>query len=1155
MVKEQQIEALLREFQKSFSMPYLLGQKKGSILSMSLSAEATMLASAYRKEKRAMFVIKKNLYQAQRLYSQVMQLLTEEEVVFFSVDESLRVEAVASSPEMSAARNESMARLLYAKEGLLCITHTAAVARHLPLVSLYESRCLNLRVDMVISMNALKEVLFKAGYQPASKVDQPMTYSVRGGIIDVFALNHEDPVRIEFFDDVIESIRYFDVGTQRTKSQLKQILISPASDVLFAEEDASFIAQKANTLLMKEQRRKTGPEFDVLKTQVEEEMTLLEEGYCESRLYKYMTWLPNTASILDYQKDPLVIASAIDEIESSYQTLMEETMVYMNELYEDQKSLLMLDLFHDVRNILGKYSYVSIKSFRQTADDIDVKIRPVSLLAGNLTSYLDILIQKAQTNKVIFSLTSEQDQRQLYDYLEDHEQQVFNMQDLQKQDHGFFRMNVDWEEGFEALDEQLFVISSKELFHKKPRIARYANKFKEAEVLKTYQELHPGDYIVHEQYGVGQYHGIVTKEIDGIHRDFLEVLYRGNDVLLVPLEQFSLIRKFTSKEGVVVKTHKLGTNEWEKTKKKIKERVDDLAERLVELYALREEKIGFAYSEDSALQEEFDQAFDYDLTKDQEVAVQEIKQDMQQPKPMDRLLCGDVGFGKTEVALRAAFKAILDHKQVAFLCPTTILSLQHYRTAMKRCNEFGVRIAVINRFILPSVQKEIIQKVKNKEIDLLIGTHRLLSADIQFADLGLLVIDEEQRFGVEHKEKIKELKHSVDVLSLSATPIPRTLQMSLIGIRSLSQLDTPPKNRMPVQTYVIEKNKMVIKEIIERELSRDGQVFYLFNRVSQIFQVAAQIEKSIPGCRVGVAHGKMTREEIEDVMYRFTENEFQVLVCTTIIETGIDIPNANTIIIEDADRFGLSQLYQIKGRVGRSDRLAYAYLLYQPQKVLSEIAMKRLQSIKEFTELGSGYKIAMRDLTIRGAGDMLGPEQAGFIDTVGIDLYIEMLHEAIKRHQGIAVEVNEPLAKVNMAVDAYLPKDFVQEDLQKITMYQRIDKVKDQTQLQALMDEVQDTYGKLPKAVHLLFHKKCLEILVNEPRVEKFEENRNGLMLTFTKEYSQTLDGIKLFEMISAISKGIKLSYQRNQITISIPKTPQMLGQAIDVLEQTKAFL
>jgi transcription-repair coupling factor (superfamily II helicase) len=687
-------------------------------------------------------------------------------------------------------------------------------------------------------------------------------------------------------------------------------------------------------------------------------------------------------------------------------------------------------------------------------------------------------------------------------------------------------------------------------------LGRFVNRFKEAEVLSNYDELSAGDYVVHQQHGIGKYMGITTQLIDGVHKDFLHIAYRGDDVLYVPLEQFRLVRKFVSGEGASPKLNKLGSGEWAKTKKRLSENIADLADRLIALYASRSEHIGFAYKEDTQMQREFEDEFEYELTDDQKQAIAEIKEDMMKAKPMDRLLCGDVGFGKTEVAIRAAFKAVSENKQVAFLCPTTVLSRQHYQTFLKRFKNYPVNIAVLNRFVIESKQKEILHDVAFGKIDILIGTHRILSKDVKFKDLGFLIIDEEQRFGVEHKEKIKELRNSIDVLSLSATPIPRTLQMSLIGLRSLSQLNTPPSNRLPVQTYIVEKNRSLVKEIIERELARGGQVFYLFNNVEQIFSLAYRLQQDIPYAKVAVAHGQMNREEIEDVMFQFTENECNVLVCTTIIETGIDIPNANTMIIDRADAFGLSQLYQIKGRVGRSDRLAYAYLMYEPKKQLSEIASKRLGAIKEFTELGSGYKIAMRDLTIRGAGDLLGPDQSGFIDTVGIDMYIEMLQKAIAEKQGVFIEQEvESLPKVMMKVDAYIPKSFAPEDLEKINMYKRVDAIRTLKGLNELIDEISDVYGHLPAVVALLFEKKRLEILLSEDRVHSFKEHASAVELIFTKEYSDTIDGVALFTLVNQVSRDIELKYIQRRIVLKFKKHPKWLAEVTQVLMQTKKLV
>ena len=633
--------------------------------------------------------------------------------------------------------------------------------------------------------------------------------------------------------------------------------------------------------------------------------------------------------------------------------------------------------------------------------------------------------------------------------------------------------------GFELSQDNLAVYTTSDIFKGIKHKGRYSSKYTESISLDSYEELNKGDYVVHDQYGIGQFVDIESRTINGITSDYLRIVYKGNDELLVPLNQFSLVRKYVSKEGVIPKLHKLGTNQWQKTKQRVEENVEQLAGRLLELYAERENEIGFAFSKDDEMQKEFAETFEFDLTPDQAKAIEEVKSDMESKKPMDRLLCGDVGFGKTEVALRAAFKAINDNKQVAYLCPTTVLSAQHYKTFKSRLQDFPGRVELLNRFVDEKTQKEIVNDLKEGKVDILIGTHRILSGDIVYKDLGLLIIDEEQRFGVEHKEKIKELKKSVDVLSLSATPIPRTLQMSLIGLRGLSTLDTPPSNRYPIQTYVVHKSENLIKEVIMRELERNGQVFYLYNNVEEIYNVASKIRKNIPYANVEVAHGQMSSGQIEDVMYRFYNNEINVLVCTTIVETGLDIPNANTIIVDNAQNFGLSQLYQIKGRVGRSDRIAYAYFLVPEKKQLSETASKRLDAIKEFTSLGSGYKIAMRDLTIRGAGDLLGPKQSGFIDNVGLDLYLSMLAKAIKKKRGEVLEEEKTLEKINIPISSAIPDSFNENDYEKLAMYHELDKIDNKKDLLNYYLKVEDEYGHLPKEVESLFEKKKLELLYN----------------------------------------------------------------------------
>ena len=625
--------------------------------------------------------------------------------------------------------------------------------------------------------------------------------------------------------------------------------------------------------------------------------------------------------------------------------------------------------------------------------------------------------------------------------------------------------------------------------------------------------------------------------------------YAGDDTLYIPVEQFKMIRKYASADGKVPMIHALGSSKWTKAKQKAKNKIDDIADRLIELYAKRMSSPGFAFSKDNELQIDFENQFGYALTADQQRSVDEIKLDMEKPQPMDRLLCGDVGFGKTEVALRGAFKAILDHKQVAFLCPTTILSMQHFKTATERFKNFPVEISLLNRFTSSKEKKRILKEVKEGKIDLLIGTHRILSKDVAFNDLGLLVIDEEQRFGVKQKEKIKEYRETIDVLSLSATPIPRTLQMSLMGIRGLSKIDTPPKNRLPVQTYVVEKNNTLIKQVIERELARDGQVFYLYNRTDQIANVAYKISSTVPNAKVAIGHGQMDKNELEDVMLRFMNKEFNVLICTTIIETGIDIPNANTMIVEDADKFGLAQLYQIRGRVGRSERGAYAYLLYKKDKSIQDDALKRLKAIKEFTELGSGYKIAMRDLSIRGSGDILGGKQAGFIDDIGFEMYMKILQDAINVRMHKDEKPEEEVKNLNVSVDGYIPDDYVESDYEKLELYQRLDKAKTMSELNSLKAEFDDYYGNLPEAILTLIEKRKLEILSHYSIIEDIKDSGKQLEIIFSPNAFETISGDKLFLLANQLFTKPAFKSLDNKITIKINKHDQWLNRLNEFIE------
>lgn len=1115
----------------------MLDKTKSPIPATSYIQEALIIATSFRKKPRSILVIKQNLYTAQRLYERVSTLLDESECALFGADESLRVEAIASSPELTAQKVETMAGLLE-NPNQVVITCPSALLRQLPFPQDFKDGCISIHTGDDLDMNTLKHSLLSGGYQKTSHIDQPLTFASRGGIVDVYSINYDNPIRIEFFDTEVESIRFFDVATQKTIETVEHVNIIPASDVIFTDAQIEEISQKANEILTKENK-------PILSSEIESDLIALQAKAFESRMYTYMALLSKSAGIWDYMEQPTFIFSDEQMILDSAKKLNEETITYIQEMVQEEKMLPKFAVWHDIHQISKYGKKVVSDPFAENLSNIEELHLPNETLETKLS-----LIQEPL--KAILALSEKEVSIVMDKCIEMKMPYHLLLEDGQPME-GINICTQPFAQGFYLVEEGLKVYTAAEIFAYHHHRGRYENKFRNAEVIHTYDELEPGDYVVHAQYGVGQYICIETREIQKVKRDFLKIIYRGNTELLVPLEQFRLVRKFVSREGVVPRLNKLGSGDWEKTKQRLQSNVEDIAERLITLYANRKQSIGYAFSKDNEMTKKFENSFAFDLTPDQEKAVQEIKQDMESDKPMDRLVCGDVGFGKTEVSIRASFKAVCDNKQVAVLCPTTILAEQHFHTFQSRYKEFPVTVKVLNRFVSPNEQKQVLQELQEGKIDIIVGTHRLLSKDVKFHDLGLLVVDEEQRFGVEHKEKIKELKNGVDVLSLSATPIPRTLQMSLIGIRSLSLLETPPLNRYSVQTYVVEKDKNLIKDAIQKELSRNGQVFYLHNNIEQIYNIARTIQNLIPEARVGIVHGKLGKEEIEDIMQRFTDKELDILVCTTIVENGIDIPNVNTILVDNAQDFGLAQIYQIKGRVGRSDRLAYAYLLVPPRRQLSEIAQKRLTAVKEFARLGSGYKIAMRDLTIRGAGDLLGANQSGFIDTVGIDMYIEMLEEAIRaKQEGRKQEDLTPKPKSNIQTTSYIPETFAPDDYDKLDMYQKIDAIKDAKSLESYKNDVIDQYGKLPKEVDTLFLKKQLDIMLEDEIVQNYREVKGMSELTFSPQYSQHADGIKLFERITKITKDAKLRYTNGSIIVTLPKNAQNISLVIKIIKAAK---
>lgn len=1117
---------------------------KGNIVVNDISDEALLLTSAFLKLKKNIVVVKANQYEANMLYQKVM-LLNEKVVSLFAVDESYRIEALAASPELLGQRIDTLYQLTK-NEPRILITHSQAILRYLPSKQLFIDNCLKVKVGMQIDIYDLKKSLLKSGYQSAIKVDQPFYFSKRGGVIDVFSIQYPNPIRIEFFDDEIESIRFYNQNTQRTIENINEITILPASDILYDDQEVTRVIGKINDLRDSQVEVLDELYVEEFLNKVSIDQENLRNHDTGFSMYSYYNLFNQTASIGDYLDDSLIILSNSQDINFAYKNYLEENFYYYQELTNVGKSVKGLNLFRDLYEVVDRAT-VEFKSFATDEKDVKFNGRAImidsqdeKMLISQIRSYLKL-------STVIIALDDEHQIRLISELLNRHELLYTLLDDSGKFYPGLNLVIDKVGFGFELVDENIVIISSNELFKtknvKKPKYFKYKN----AKVLKDYQELDVGDYVVHDNYGIGQYLGIKTLEVQGIHRDYLYVAYAGDDTLYIPVEQFNLVRKYSSSEGKVPKINKLGSSQWQKAKAKARNKVDDIADKLIEIYAARMNQTGYAFSKDNEMQLEFENAFGYELTEDQVRSVKEIKEDMEKPQPMDRLLCGDVGFGKTEVALRAVFKAILSNKQVAFLCPTTILSMQHYKTMLDRFENFPVKVALLNRFTSTKQKNQILKDLKEGNIDLLVGTHRILSKDIEFKDIGLLCIDEEQRFGVKQKEKIKEYRKIIDVLTLSATPIPRTLQMSLMGIRGLSQIETPPKNRQPVQTYVIEKNDVLIKQIIERELARDGQVFYLHNRTSNIANIADKIGRMVPDARVVVGHGKMEKNELEDVMMRFVNKEYNVLICTTIIETGIDIPNANTIIVENADKFGLSQLYQIKGRVGRSNRGAYAYLLYSPSKVLTEEASKRLKAIKEFTELGSGYKIAMRDLAIRGAGDILGGTQSGFIDSIGFDMFMKILQDSVNQKMG-KQEQEIDIKNVNVNVDGYIPHDYVSSDIEKLELYQRLDNAKTISAIDHLKTEFVDYYGKLPDEVATLIEKRKLDILASSKIIDVLEEKKGNIEITFSSDYSRNVKGDQLFELVNRLFTRPRFKQIDNKIAIVLPKGDQWLSRLNELI-------
>lgn len=976
------------------------------------------------------------------------------EVLFYPAKDFLFYRADIRGKYLVKQRMEVF-RALKEEENVTVITTIGALMDGVRPPLKIDEEVFSVRTGETSDLEELVQRLSAMGYDREVQIEGPGQFAVRGGIVDIFPLTEEMPVRIEFWDDEIDSIRTFDAQTQRSIENREEITVYPARDEADEQEEVSFL-------------RYFRPE---------ETLLFLDEP---SRLYE-------RGEVIE------------EEVRQARERREEE-----EKLPEGEKDIRIFPV-HEIAGLINQYHSIGFTALEGKVKEFLVR-DVYSILAKNVNPYnssfevltRDLKRLKRNGYRVILLSGSRTRARRLAEDLRDYDLNSFYDEDPERLvkpgeilvSYGHVAV------GYEYPMLKFTVISETDIFGKKKKKKR--RRIYEGEKLQSFTDLKPGDYVVHENHGLGIYQGIEKIEIDRIEKDYMKISYAGGGNLYIPATQMDLIQKYASADAKKPKLNRLGGQDWERTKTRVRKAVQVIARDLVELYAARQEKEGYAYEPDTVWQKEFEEMFPFEETDDQAAAIEETKKDMESHKIMDRLICGDVGFGKTEVAIRAAFKAVQENKQVAFLVPTTILAQQHYNTLVQRMKDFPVRVDLMCRFRTPSQQKKTLEDLKKGQVDILVGTHRILSQDVCFKDLGLLVIDEEQRFGVQHKEKIKKLRENVDVLTLTATPIPRTLHMSLIGIRDMSVLEEAPMDRMPIQTYVMEYQDEMVREAIVRELSRQGQVYYVYNKVKDIAEITARVQSLVPEANVAYAHGQMREHQLERIMYDFINGDIDVLVSTTIIETGLDISNANTMIIHDADKLGLSQLYQLRGRVGRSNRMAYAFLLYRRDRLLREVAEKRLAAIREFTDLGSGFKIAMRDLEIRGAGNLLGEAQHGHMEAVGYDLYCKMLNEAVKNmKQGTSQEEAASFTTtVDLNVDAFIPASYIPDEYQKLDIYKRIALIETEEEMDDMMEELIDRFGDIPKKVQKLILIARLKAFAHSVYVTSIEQKGQTLKIT-----------------------------------------------------------
>ena len=1097
--------------------------------------------------KRPICIITYNEIQARKIVEDLKYF--SDKVIYVPKKEIITYDYIAESKDLPYERIEALNKIQEMKSGIIVTTIEAISQKMISKKILYKD-ILKFKIGDEYKLEDLKQKLVNLGYVRYDLIDGRGQFSIRGGIVDI-SVTEKYGIRIEFWGDEIDSIRYFNIISQRSTENLEKVSIYPAHEYILEDNIEEVIKRIKNTIY-----------DEKIQNQVNQDIETIQSGNYISKIDRYLNaFYKEQETILDYITEKyLVVLDEQNKINQRLNNVDKDSQNIIQLLLEKEK--IVPDVLKNILNIeqfeekLKNRQIIYIQKF-----DDEVKIqaekykwtyKEKNFYKSEIEILFKELIKAQEEKKKIYILAETKEKaKKICTLLNEHEiinkyEETLNQTIIVKNTESLVTVTIGkLSAGFECFDTNQLVITSQELIEGEKRKTYKNSAFKEGEKV-VFADLKVGDYVVHKNYGIGIFIGVNTISADGTTKDYIKIKYYGDDILYVPTNQLDSIRKYIGGDEGGLKINKLGNKEWLNTKAKVKKNLREVARELIELYAKREKTKGYAFSSDTVWQTQFEDSFPYQETDDQLRCIDEVKKDMELEKPMDRLLCGDVGYGKTEVAIRAAFKAVMDGKQVAYLAPTTVLAEQQYKEFKDRMSPFGVRVEVLNRFKTKKQQNETAQKLKIGEVDVVVGTHRILSKDIEFKDLGLLIIDEEHRFGVKAKEKIKQYKTNVDVLTMTATPIPRTLHMSIVGVRDMSVIYEPPYNRKPVQTYVLEYDKEVIREAITKELERKGQVFYLFNNVEQIMQKTNEISELIPEARISYAHGKMTGNEIEEIMEEFVQGKTDILVCTTILESGIDIPNANTIIVENADRIGLAQLYQIRGRVGRSDRQGYAYITYKKDKLLSEVADKRLKAIKEFTEFGSGFKIAMRDLEIRGAGSLLGEIQHGHLEQVGYDTYCNLLDEVVREMQGETVKT-ELDVQIDLNATCYIPDEYISDSSQKIEMYQNIALCKNEEDIQNVVDEMIDRFGNMPKEIENLIEIARIKILCKKHNISKIQSKRNFVLFIFEPG---EID-IDVNELVKKYKNRIKFTQGiKPQITLALDNISE-----IKMLREVKEFL